>query len=490
MQEHNSDLLEELGLENPDQDKAKSYDWPDDFLQRIIGSLVSDSNFLLQSVNLIKPEYFRSDAHKAICSIILNHYKSYNDRPDKVIIRKQLMDRVKDLPNVAYYLAELDAVCDAYEPGVEKREFFLDQITEFAKTQALRTAYTSTLDIFRSKRADKWDRIRDKLQEALLVDRDVDLGLDYLDTVETRYERMLKAKDDQEFYPTGFELIDSALNGGLSRGEIGGFAGMSSAGKSLALVKVGKTNLMLGRNVLYISLEMEEDKIAERFDSMLAQVPIWELYSGKKPEEVRGVLEEGVETWGRLFIKQFPAGTADVTTCRAFISQLQMHGFSPDLVIVDYVGEMRDIPGIKTYESRQRLVRDLRGMAVELDVCVFTAMQINRGGRDALKDKQYIDDDLLADSAGQVRPLDALWTISQTEIEQKANCGTLFASKHRSGRSRFMVKFCRNPKTLEMEQISEDTWKRECSKVQDKSMEEAAMEDYAKESNKFIPNKG
>lgn len=490
MQDHNSDILEELGLENPDESKSNEYDWPDDFLQRILGALVSDGHFLLQSINLIKPEYFRSDAHSVICKIVLDFYDVYNDRPDKVIIRSELEKRVKDFPNNAYYFAELDAVCDAYEPGVEKREYLLDQITEFAKTQALRSAYTETLDIFRSKRKGKWDQIREKLQTALLVDRNVDLGLDYLETIEDRYERMLKAREEQERFSTAFRSFDIALDGGLGKGEIGAFAGMSSSGKSLALVKVGKYNLMRGKNVLYISLEMEEDKIAERFDSMLTNIPIHSLYYGENPKQVKGILEEDIDCWGRLVIKQYPAGTADVTTCRALINQLQLHGFSPDIVIVDYVGEMRDVPGVKTYESRQRLVRDLRGMAVELKVCVFTAMQINRGGRDALKDKEYIDDDLLADSAGQVRPLDALWTISQTEVEQKANCGTLFVSKHRSGRSRFTVKFYRDPNTLEMNEIAIDTWKSKCSAVSDKSMEEAAMENYAKDSDKFIPNSG
>jgi replicative DNA helicase len=481
--------IEVQNLINPDEaEQEHQYGFTDGFLQSIIGSLLVDSHFLLQCINLVKPVYFRHEAHKMICKVIFEYHEKYNDRPSVTVIEEELTERIKEPGTLALYLSELDACCESFEPGVEKQEYFLDKITEFAKTQALRVAYTATVEIFESKRKDKdkWSKIREILQEALLVDRNVDLGLPYLDTVEERYKRMMEKKGRQDFFPTDIPSIDAALEGGLTRGEIGAFAGMSNSGKSLALVKVAKANLQRGRNVLYISLEMDEDKIAERFDSMLTTVPIRSLYFGEGPKFVKGALEEGAKGWGKIVIKQFPAGAADVTTCRAFINQLSLHGFKPDLVVVDYVGEMRDTPGIKTYESRQRLIRDLRGMAVELQVCVWTAMQINRGGRDALKEQEYIDDDLLADSAGQNRPLDLLITVSQTEVESKAGVGTFFLSKNRSGKSRFMVKFSRDPDTLEMNEISNERWKVECSKVKDKVVEDVVLEDYAKDTEKYF----
>lgn len=790
--DNNEAILDQLNLINPDEEREHTYDWPDDFLQRILGSLISDGYFLLQSAGLVKPEYFREDVHRFLCRSIIQYHEKYNDKPDGTILRAEINEKLAGHPNKDFYLAELDAVMDSFQPGVEKREYFLDKITEFAKTQAVRVAYNTTLDFFKSKRRDKWERIRETLTEALLVDRNVDLGLEYFNSVEDRYRRMMKAKEHRDFFPTGFDTIDAALDGGLARGEIGAFAGMcfakntkvlmyngttkrvqdvvvgdllmgddstprrvmklssgtdqlykvtpvkgspyivnskhilslkssvkkenrdsgvfnipvedflnqsssfqrsmkgwrtgvdfdykpvridpyilgvwlgdgdkqeasitniddeiissfykeadnlglvvrnqsgskhipidykansrevrlellaglmdsdgslsrgeydfinkskrlaedvayiarslglaayikpcqkksqngtegdyfrvsisgdcsvipvrvdckrapvrkqikdvlvtgikvepcgigeyygftvdknhlfllsdftvthnSGAGKSLALVKVAKTNVLKGRKVLYISLEMDEDKIAERFDTMLTNIPYRNLYRGTYPAEVKAILDESKEDWGQLVVKQFPAGTADVTTCRAFISQLQMHGFIPDIVAVDYVGEMKDIAGLKTYESRQRLVRDLRGMATELDICVFTAMQINRGGRDALKDQGYLDDDSLADSAGQVRPLDALWTISQTELEQKANCGVIFVSKHRSGKSRIKIHFYRDPDTLEIHEIGVERYKRELSAVQDKTKEDLMMEDMARDS--WAPNKG
>lgn len=854
MKDENDQLLDGLGLENPDENQEQFFDWSDDFLQRILGSLISDRVFLLQSVTLIKPSYFRENAHRFICKVILDYYEKYNDRPDKTIIEAEITEQFKGTNHYDYYIAELDAICDAYEPGVEKREYFLDRILQFAKTQALRLAFNECLDIRKANKRDCWIKMENILQSVFSIERNVELGLDYFETIEDRYNRMLKAKESKEFFPTGFESFDAALGGGLTRGEMGAFAGMcfgedvevlmfdgstkkvqdveigdllmgddstprrvlslstgidqlykvtpkkgdpyivnsnhilslknaarntkqirkrkdgsfyvklnalwhkspykvkgkdifnipvcdylkqssgfkslmkgwrtgvefpykpvkvdpyilgvwlgdghkhspqitsmdqevidelhkeanvrglvvetkdllhsiiseeqslnppgkgesknsffndlksygvvynynsniksghkhipmlykvnsrqirlellaglldsdghmnrnifefinksktlaedvvylarslglaaymkpsekssqsgvkglywrviisgdcsvipvricrkkasprkqrkdvlltgikvepikrgryygfevdknhlfllsdftvthnSGSGKSLGLVKTATVNLRKGWNVLYVTLEMEEDKIAERFDSMLTNVPIRSLYYGNKPDEVKGILNEGSPYWGKVVIKQFPAGTADVTTLRAFISQLHVSGFKPDCVFVDYVGEFKDLPGIKTYESRQRLVRDLRGLATELDVCIFTAMQVNRSGRDAMNEHGYIDDDALADSQGQVRPLDALWTISQTEIEQKANCGTIFASKHRSGRGRFMIRFYRDPDTLEMQEISQERYKIELSKVEDKAADELVMEDYARQS--------
>ena len=478
------------GLTNPDQRKRHFYDWPDEFLQRILGSLMVDEYFLIQGKTLIKPEYFRQKAHYFICKTILDFYDKYGGQPSKITLEKEIREYLKDSLDLEPYLGELDAICFAYVPGLQEREYFLDQITEFAKTQSLRIGYDKTLTLFRSNKRDKWVQIREILEQSLLVERNIDLGLDYFESIEERYKRVMKAKEEQECFPTGFGSFDEALHGGLNRGEMGAFAGMSGSGKSLALVKVAKTNLMRGRHVALISAELEEDSIGERFDSMLTTVPIRSLYTGATPNEVAKYLREERESgWGDLRVKQFPAGTADVTTIRAYMAQLHLRGFRSDVVIVDYIGELRDAPGIKIYESRQRLVRDLRGMATELKVCVFTAMQVNRAGRDAMKEQGFLDDDVLADSAGQVRPLDALWTISQNDHEQKAGVGTLFASKHRSGQGRFRIFFEKDIDTLEMKEITQEKYQKELSKVAKKSSNEVGMESFADDSY-FKPNKG
>jgi len=120
-----------------------------------------------------------------------------------------------------------------------------------------------------------------------------------------------------------------------------------------------------------------------------------------------------------------------------------------------------------------------------LKVCVFTAMQVNRAGRDAMKEQGFLDDDVLADSAGQVRPLDALWTISQNDQEQKAGIGTLFASKHRAGQGRFRIYFQKDKDTLEMQEISQETYQRELNKVVKKSSDDVGMESLSVDISQY-----
>ena len=118
-----------------------------------------------------------------------------------------------------------------------------------------------------------------------------------------------------------------------------------------------------------------------------------------------------------------------------------MIGFKPDLIVVDYIGEMKDYPNMPTWESRYRIVRDLRGFATEEGVCIFTAMQPNKNAREAQNTEGIgpgvIDDTNLADSYGQIRPLDGCWSINQMHQEKEAAMARIFVIKHRHGKSRF-----------------------------------------------------
>lgn len=474
--------LKKLNLTNPDADKDHFYDWPDELLQRILGSMLHDSWFLMQCHSLVKPNFFRERVHRTICAIILDYFEKYKGKPDYGIVSMEISERLKGSPAMTFYLSELEVISEAYEPSAQKREYFLDHIVEFAKTQSFRVGMSKAIDMMQQKHVNNWEAIRQVVEKALMVDRDTDLGMDYFESIEDRYDRMLMLDQDNERFTSGFYEIDEALGNGFCRGELISFAGMSGAGKSLALVKVAKANIQKGKNVLYISLEMDEDKIAERFDAMLVGVPIIKLKDSK--DVVVETLSETKGIWGKLYIKQFPAGTADVMTIRKYYMQLVGMGLSFDCVVIDYVGEMAVRDGQKVHEARQKHVRDLRGFATEARVCAITAMQINRGGRDAIKTDGYIDSDVLSDSFSMITPLDALYTLSQNDIEAKAGVGTLFVSKHRRGKGRFVVRFSRNPDTLEMESISDHTYRHRLSLVENKKIEEVQIDAMAFEGFK------
>lgn len=261
---------------------------------------------------------------------------------------------------------------------------------------------------------------------------------------------------------------------------------------SVSLVKSTVVNLNRGKKVLYVSLEMDQDKIAERFDAMLSGVPINELKERK--DEVISALKKYRVTFKKLegdlgdqklFIKQFPAGNADVSTIRSFMSQLSLYGFKPDLLIIDYVGEFKDIPGMKKWESLQRIVRDLRGMAVEEQICILTAMQPNRAGRSAQEGEGFIDDSEIGDAFGQARPMDAIWSINMDKIEQEMKIGRIFVVKHRHGKSRYYFCFKQDQNTLDMIEIDQKKYMEVKSSHKDKVSDKVSASIPDK---KFKPN--
>lgn len=483
-------------LVDPDEPEPQKYTEDKPIQQEILCMMIKDKYFMSQCFGLVKPDYFVDKAHVEICKIVTNFFEK--NRRQRLPSRDHIVSEVKiqlaNNPVIAYYLAELDAVLLSYEPGFAPRETLLEKITVFAKEQGIRCAISKVIDLIQKGNEDRWVKIEDTLKAALLIGPNTDLGLDYFATVEERYERMMKEDAERERFSSGFKYIDEGLvGGGLSRGEIGAFMGMPGSGKSVALVKATVTNINKGKKVLYVSLEMDQDKIAERFDAMFSGVGINELKERK--DEVMyalrnlkvSMLKEDLNlNQQMLFVKQFPAGSADVTSVRAFMAQLALHGFNADLLAIDYVGEFKDMPGMKKWDSLQRIVRDLRALAVEEQICILTAMQPNRSGRDAQESGGFIDDSEIGDAYGQARPMDAIWSINMNKIEQDQKIGRIFIVKHRHGKSRYHFHFQQDPNTLDMKEIDHKTWVSIMSCHKDKAADKTKVNDI--EVKTFKPN--
>jgi replicative DNA helicase len=433
---------------NPDGDSLIKYNWAEEFQKNIIALLLNDRWFAVQCRDLINPNYFVDEVHQLLCRNLFYHLEKYKILPQKSFVIQEIESAIKNKePSIKqHYIAETISLYEKYVPNLESREYLLEKILNFAKLMSLKNAFDSSLQLMKKDPEEEstWAKIQSILKDALLVDRNFDAGLNYFETIEERFLRMKKEEEAQERFTSGFESIDRALLGnGPHRGEIYSWVGLSGTGKSLALVSAAWRNIsQLGKKVLYISLEMSEDKIAERFDAQISGVQIGKIMESS--EIIRNALMkevEGTDDKRLLVIKQFPAGTMTVNTLRAYMQQLHMIGFKPDLLIIDYIGEMKDYPGMPTYESRFRIVRDLRGLATEENICIFTAMQPNKNARDAQNKEGLgpgvIDDTNLADSYGQIRPLDGCWSINQMHGEKEAAIARIFVIKHRHGKSRF-----------------------------------------------------
>jgi replicative DNA helicase len=482
--------LQQLAEANPDRpDDRPRYVFGEEVERLVLAAMLADRFFLVQAADLVSPKYFVHSARETICEVVKAFFEKYKTIPSRPIVKAAVLATGR--PTLMFE-AELDTVYDCYEPQLHVRDYLLDQIEEFAKVQAFKQAYMRSVDLVLSSDQEKWGKMHDLLKQPFLISRQRDLGLDYFEMVDERYARLRERKETEAF-TSGFPEFDIPIKGGIGRGEMAAWLGSSGTGKSVLLVKTAVANIIKGKKVLFLSLEMDADKIATRFDAMFTRIPLPDLMLSHKEvsQILRGIYSEDPAR-RKLIIKQFPAGTADVNTFRAFHSQLkQIHGFVPDLVIVDYVGEMKDYPNMKTYESRQRLCRDLRAFGIEEQHATYTALQPNRSGKQQ-EEGGVMDDSFLGDSYGQIRVLDALWGINQSKVEKAAGVCRISNIKLRDGKGGNQIYCKQDPKTLDFESIDLEDYKRLMTAVKEEIKDAATFKivDGDRPKKAFKPNKG
>jgi hypothetical protein len=454
---------------DPDAPKAPvdKYRWDTEFQREILALLISDRAFALECRALIKPAYFTSETHNLLCAVLFEYFDKYNQIPTKSHVVEEIRRKTEHKGGevLLKHVGELNSLINFYVPGLGNRDFYRDKITNFAKAQALKMAFHKSLEeMKKDPESEKtWDKIHTWLTEAVTTQVSFDMGMDYFADVPERYRRREEMIQKGEVFTSGFETIDAALKaGGLLKGEMGAWCSPPGVGKSLALVHAAKCNLLKGKRVLYISLEIDKDGVGDRFDAQLADptgihgITVRNLLQ-KKDLVIEGLhdLVDEYDDKRLLVIKQFPGGQMSVPDFRAYFYQTKMRGFHPDLVIIDYIGEMKDYPEMPTHESRFKIVRDLRGFAVEEKVCMLSAMQPNKSSKDAVRNGMLIDDENLADAYAQARPLDAFWTINQMQTEKECSLARGFIAKHREGKSKvvFHIKF--NYDTLALKEIGQ-----------------------------------
>ena len=258
----------------------------------------------------------------------------------------------------------------------------IDKVTYFAKVQAIKMAFHTSLEKMQEAPEDEktWAFVYEKMRQAMLIDRSYEPGLEYFMNIEEMFKRMDEVFVGKDRFTSGFPSIDNALTGGgMFAGQIASWIGLPGTGKSLALVKAAVENVKLGHKVLYITLEMDELGIVQRFTSQFAMMDINNLREMK--DNIKATIEEFKKDKADanlLHVKQFPGGQVDVNGIRAYMAQLELRGWVPNVLIVDYVGEMKDDPTVKKYESAYRILRDLRGFGVEKGHVTFTCVQPNQ----------------------------------------------------------------------------------------------------------------
>lgn len=348
----------------------------------ILQKIVNDEKFCRKVLPFIKTEYFDS-AHKCVYRLILEFITKYNKLPTRAALDIDFQNKAEtseDLyPKAVSVLESLDQ-----NPQVEET-WLLENTEKWCKDRAVFLAIMESIEIIDGKKKDiSKDAIPDILHKALGINFDNSVGHDYLQDFEKRYDFYHRVEDR---LPFDLELFNTITKGGVPRKTLNIALAGTGVGKSLFMCHIAASALSQGKNVLYITLEMSEERIAERIDANLMNVQIDQLPSLSKGMFSDKVTRIAGTTVGKLIIKEYPTASAHTGHFRALLNELKLKkDFVPDVIFVDYLNicasaRMKGLGGsINTYSLIKAIAEELRGLAVEFNVPIFSATQTTRSG--------------------------------------------------------------------------------------------------------------
>jgi len=409
-----------------------AYELADSIQRGIIYLAKSDPNFLVQSMPMVKAEYFEYPSHQKFFQIIVDHYQKYKKLPADDFILEEIKSMKSHSELLSDFKEELELINTLDEKSLSNEAYLLDLVENFAREQAITSAIVSSVGLIEQK---KYDDIEGLVRGALSVTRNLDLGINYFNSFD---DRLSKEENGKVYkFRTIFESLNESLEGGLAAKELAMVVAPPGVGKSLYLANQAARSILDGHDVLYISLEMSEDRVAQRLDSIFTHVKQSELkYRRDIVKERFNKIKKAKPDMGSLMIKEFPTKRATVNTLRSFLIQLRnVEDFTPDVIIIDYLELLTTDSSMMEYQAQERLAQELRGLAIEHKCLVWTATQTNREG----KRVSLITDTELADSYGKTRVCDLVFSVNQNELEFDKGEARIFVIKSRNGRSRYVI---------------------------------------------------
>ena len=385
------------------------------FQIKSIVSLMTDKKFLEQVVDMLDDQYYDGDAKKWI----IRHSKEYFIKYNKAITIDAFKVGVSSIEQEVLKTSVIETLKEVYQTyEAPDLEFVQDKTIDFFKNQALKTAIMESVEILEYD--GDFDKIKSIIDEAMKAGMERDIGHNYQTMIDERYEEM--ARDTVE---TPWEVINELMQGGLGGGELGVVVAPAGAGKSWVLSAIGAAAIKNGKKIVHYSLELNEGYVGLRYDSIFTGIANQNLKFHKDE-----VVQKVFDLKGNLYIKYYPTKSATVHTIKAHLQRLTTLEGAPDLVIVDYADIMRDSGSSK--EMRHALgniYEDLRGLAGELQVPVWTASQANRSALD----EDVIEAGKVAESYIKIMTADFVLSLSRKVEDKIGNTGRFHIIKNRFG---------------------------------------------------------
>ncbi len=391
-------------------DKLSEYGFG--FQVKVLAAMFTDRTFLQQIADIIQPQYFESESNSWILDIILVHFRTYKTPPTKDVLKVKVTEIEHDVLKVAV-VEQLKEVFRYMES--DDLSFVKDEILRFCKNQEIKHAIMDSVNLLKNG---NYDEIKTKIDSAMKAGADTDIGHEYKSQVALRYNEAAR-----HTITTGWDVVDDLMDGGLAPGELGVVMAPAGIGKSWLLINIGANAIRNGKNVVHFTLELNQNYVGQRYDSVITGIPAQNLKNHQ--EDIENKMSR---ISGELVIKYYPTKSVGIMALKAHIEKSSMLNKAPDLVIVDYA-DLLKVSAKDKHEALEELYEELRGMAGEYGVPVWTATQ---AGRAALED-DIIEADKIAASYGKVMVSDFIMSLSRKVQDKLSGTGRVHIVKNRFG---------------------------------------------------------
>jgi replicative DNA helicase len=354
-----------------------------DMQSTILKSFFTNDDYMRRVVPFMEPDYFEG-VHRTIFKEFVSYVAQYSNIPSLEAFRITMQESGsfnEDTLRIA-----VDMLPSLFERDTETDlKWLMDQTEKWCQDRALFNAVMESISIIDGKHQTLTkNALPDILSKALAVTFDANIGHDYLQDAESRYEFY---HTEEERLPFDLEYMNKITKGGMPKKSLNIILAGTGVGKSLFMCHSAAASLSQGKNVLYITLEMAEERIAERIDANLLDVDLDQIQKLSKDMFVNKVNTIAAKTQGKLIIKEYPTGQAHSGHFRALLNELKLKKkFTPDVVYIDYLNicassRMKGVGGsVNTYSLIKSIAEELRGLAVEFDIPIMSATQTTRSG--------------------------------------------------------------------------------------------------------------
>lgn len=392
---------------------SKLEEYGNEFIVKVIHSLLKNRTFLLNIRDVIELDFFTHPGHHWVVDQILKYFDQYHTTPTLDYFKIE----IKKVENTVLQTAVKEQLKLIYSMVNEDQAYVEQEFDNFCINQKLKKALLDSVALLN---VGDFEGIRFNIEAAIKAGQDKNLGLEYVKDIERRYR-----EEERKVVPTPWTEINTLLQGGLGKGDFGLIYGNPGGGKSWCLVAIGALALKLGYKVIHYTLELGEDYVGKRYDACLTGLSVSEV--GNYVENIKDVISQYENN---IIIREYAPKQASLSTIKSHYQKCKDLGFEADIILLDYVDLLKP-PKIR--KSNKEEIDDLyygtKGLAKELQLPLWSVSQVNRSGAR----EEVLEGDRSAGSYDKLMVVDFSMSQSRTRKDKTAGTARWHIMKNRYG---------------------------------------------------------